>query len=140
MELHLIISQLLKSGSRLVSREWITNLDFGSPFSPPLQKKGEPILIAINSGLDFMAGFRLKFRNSVKKDFKKQEIPALKIFQISRNFCFNEIKFSFRKICQFLSNADQFLNVHGNFLLLIRSDSFPIFPGIECNSIQKFRN
>ena len=35
-------------------------------------------------------------------------------------------------------NIGQFLNVGGNFLLSIGSDSFPILPEIECSSIRKF--
>ena len=34
--------------------------------------------------------------------------------------------------------AGQFLTVHGNFLLQIRGDNFPILPRTECSLIQKF--
>ena len=41
------------------------------------------------------------------------------------------------KFADFLVTFENFL-VHGNFLLLIGGDSFPILPGIRCSSIRKF--
>ena len=45
----------------------------------------------------------------------------------------------FWKIHRFSCNTGPFLSVCGNFLLPIGGNSFPILPGTECSSIQKFR-
>ena len=94
------------------------------------------------SGLNFRTGWRdssPKFRNPVGKNHEDRRLPPWKIlvFRIFLHLWIETPRF--RKIHQFSCNAGQFLNVRGNFLLSIGGASFPILPGIGCNSIPKFR-
>ena len=83
----------------------------------------------INQGLNFMADGGIshpKFRILVKKNREGRTLLSYKILGFLEIFAFMKQNPVSGKNLQFLCNAGQFLSVRGNFLLLIRDDSFLI--------------
>ena len=78
-----------------------------------------------------------KFRNPVEKKREGRRLSNEK-FSAFRKYLHLRNKTPFPKNFQFSCNTEQFLSICGNFLLVIRNDSFLSLAGIEYSRIWKF--
>ena len=90
-------------------------------------------------GLEFQSGIRAQNLEIPSKTNREGgRLPPWKILSSLEIFVFMKRNSPFLKNSPIFVYLWQFLSVRGNFLLSIGGHSFPIFLGIESNSIRKF--